>query len=367
METPSDGGSAIAKVYEDHRGAHWRGKFDTGVGPNISSYVVVWASRSASLESRLRELLKSLKLDQSYQLPWRRLVSVHIGNTSKVLFMQLLIYHLSDVVKLHFSDGFGALGESGYVSVTADFLGIKQVEILKPDVFNANECGIRTIAWAKTHMSTSKAKTITKHWHTIGLHALDNADGLETYEFQQSLRDKHVTSMKKRVATEALSSSAAGADDTAQTKRTKRCSVSALIEATRSIIVDVYGAGAADADGGSALDLLSSLSAAVEPSPGAGASNAPISAILNPAPSPPGTPPDDPLLRRRLVTAQQRVLVAEMRADASEHKATAADLRADAAEMEAKISGMRADAARLDDKAAKLRAVADEVEKQPLV
>ena len=176
----------LMQVSKGKRGTHWIEKFAAGNGPELASHVTAWAERSRTTELKLKALLPG------YVLPWLRgktAVATRMGNSGKVLFMQLLIHHVNKVVRIQFEDGAGELGEQCTVGVRGGFFGISCLRILQHDVFNSAEGGdIHTISWARTNMPKGKAQTVSKLWHSYGFSELRNADGTLEYTFSGDLR-----------------------------------------------------------------------------------------------------------------------------------------------------------------------------------
>jgi len=96
---------------------------------------------------------------------------MNMGNTGRVLFMQLLIHHVNNVIKIRFADGVGELGEKCGVELQHDFFGILGFEILIPDAFDSDlvECEIHSLAWARENPAKVKLQSVIKLWTTYGL------------------------------------------------------------------------------------------------------------------------------------------------------------------------------------------------------
>jgi hypothetical protein len=278
-----------------------------GIDPGASRWVTIWANRTSELEKELATtLLQKAPNDPAYNLPWKRLGCVMVGNSCKSLYMQLLIHHLNKVVELGFSDDSLPLGGKCNVLLVDDFLGITQIKILNPEAFNSSqaEAYIHTVAWAKKYPHIAKPKTVNKHWHTVGMKEVGD-HGL-VYIFDAKLRAQHLASGKnaheKRVASNKLSS------DPPPTKK-QRIDVAVM----PGVDVNASAMTVLERDAATVLQNMSVASG--EPS------NA---ALLDPADA-----------QRRFQAAQIRV--------------TAAECTAQAAGLEIRVAALRAEALRLEN------------------
>ncbi len=162
----------------DNRGRHWKDKVLQGCPPEPWKHTKDWAERRNAKENEFCELLRARSM--AYTLPWRRSNSAHrsMGNTNKVLFMELLSHHLNGVANLSFVDE------------GACFLGIAHV-VVRPEKRAIFDAGLipsvdgRRRAEAGTHI-----KTLVKIWHTAGFveHVLDGG-GL-AYVFDEATFDR---------------------------------------------------------------------------------------------------------------------------------------------------------------------------------
>lgn len=179
------------------RGVHWRDKVAAGNAPGVASYTTLWAERCRNMEVKLRAKLPG------YCLPWHR-VQINMGNTGKVLFMQLLIHHVNKVVKLQFSDGAGVLGNQSCLDLQNDFFGIVGFEILDPGVFDACEtgvCEIHSVAWARANPAKVKLQSVLKLWTTYGFEeSVDSSSNPALYAY---VSGKRMTKEKRQLVAEA--------------------------------------------------------------------------------------------------------------------------------------------------------------------
>eukprot|EP00291_Cryptomonas_curvata_P019237 CAMPEP_0172160104 /NCGR_PEP_ID=MMETSP1050-20130122/5372_1 /TAXON_ID=233186 /ORGANISM="Cryptomonas curvata, Strain CCAP979/52" /LENGTH=392 /DNA_ID=CAMNT_0012829829 /DNA_START=68 /DNA_END=1243 /DNA_ORIENTATION=- len=162
----------------DNRGRHWKDKVLQGCPPEPWKHTKDWAERRNAKENEFCELLRARSM--AYTLPWRRSNSAHrsMGNTNKVLFMELLSHHLNGVANLSFVDE------------GACFLGIAHV-VVRPEKRAIFDAGLipsvdgRRRAEAGTHI-----KTLVKIWHTAGFveHVLEGG-GL-AYVFDEATFDR---------------------------------------------------------------------------------------------------------------------------------------------------------------------------------
>ncbi len=162
----------------DNRGRHWKDKVLQGCPPEPWKHTKDWAERRNAKENEFCELLRARSM--AYTLPWRRSNSAHrsMGNTNKVLFMELLSHHLNGVANLSFVDE------------GACFLGISHV-VVRPEKRAIFDAGLipsvdgRRRAEAGTHI-----KTLVKIWHTAGFveHVLEGG-GL-AYVFDEATFDR---------------------------------------------------------------------------------------------------------------------------------------------------------------------------------
>ena len=181
------------------RGVHWRDKVAAGNAPAAASYTTLWAERCRNMEVKLRAKIPG------YCLPWHR-VQIAMGNTGKVLFMQLLIHHVNKVVKLQFSDGAGVLGNQSCLDLQNDFFGIVGFEILDPSVFDSNEsvvCEIHSVAWARANPAKVKLQSVLKLWTTYGFEESANSSSNPTPILYTYVSGKRMTKEKRQLAADA--------------------------------------------------------------------------------------------------------------------------------------------------------------------
>jgi hypothetical protein len=174
----SQGGSDC-KEKTDNRGRHWKDKVLQGCPPEPWKHTKDWAERRTAKESEFCELLRLRGM--SYTLPWRRSQYPHrsMGNTNKVLFMELLVHHLNGVAVLTF------------VEENMCFLGIQTV-CVKPEYRSAFDAGLIPSVDGKRRVDGFGAhiKTLVKIWHTAGFVERVLEGGALNYVFDQATFDR---------------------------------------------------------------------------------------------------------------------------------------------------------------------------------
>lgn len=185
---------------EDRRGLHWREKVLEGRGaPKPWLYNKEWAARYAEKEAEL------LAKCPNYPLPWRSTqvqALRSIGNTSKVLFMEIALHELNGLVSVN------RVGDP-----TQGFLGIHGL-VVAPEHRAAFDAGvIPSVSGARGDGSTNKyglqVKTIVKIWQTVGLiERVRDLDGALVFVFdqgaaqqkRQTLQRAHIKRMNRQGA-----------------------------------------------------------------------------------------------------------------------------------------------------------------------
>jgi hypothetical protein len=181
------------------RGVHWRDKVAAGNPPGVASYTTLWAERFKHMEAKLKAQLPG------YCVPWHR-AHMNMGNTGKVLFMQLLIHHVNKVVNLRFSDGAGVLGRQSCLDLKNDFFGIVGFEILDPGAFDSDEsaaCEIHSIAWARANPTKVKFQSVLKLWTTYNFEESVDSSGNPAPALYAYVREKRTTKEKRQMAADA--------------------------------------------------------------------------------------------------------------------------------------------------------------------
>jgi hypothetical protein len=349
------------------------------------------------LEKTFAEVLK-VHGQETYTLPWRRIGGfVHIGNSCKSLFTQLLIHHLNKVVSIKFSDGGASrLGEGCDTQLLESFLGITQVVVLKPDAFDAVDSGIHTLAWVRANLHPSKSKAFVKHWHTAGMAEICGLDK-QVYSFNADLRKRHldttdrasskkraadgVSNQSKRLCVKAAELDAVEVLHAMAGSRVPVAMINASVPAAAvAAMVPVAMINASVPPAVVAVRIpVAMINASVPPAiTTASAPVAMINASVPPAVVAANVPPaittasapttttlsaaGVPTSFQRAETLERRAAVAELRASAAELHAVAADLRVDAIELQARVNAMHAEANRLDQRSAANRAEAARME-----
>ena len=162
-----------AKEKSDNRGRHWKDKVLQGCPPEPWKHTKDWAERRTAKENEFSDLLRNRGM--VYTLPWRRPNSAlrSMGNTNKVLFIELLIHHLNGVAVLTF------------VEEVTCFLGIQSVKVSAENrkIFDAGL--IPSVSGKRGVESGAHIKTLIKIWHTAGFVEQVLEGGALSYVFDQ--------------------------------------------------------------------------------------------------------------------------------------------------------------------------------------
>jgi hypothetical protein len=164
---------------KDNRGNHWKGKIANGQYPQPWKHTKDWADKRSILETQFCSLIASMNV--RYTLAWRRPEAMHraVGNTNKVLFIELLTHHLKRSATLAFFD-----------DERMGFLGIKGV-FVPADSRPAFDTGLIPSVDSKRQTATlAQIKTITKIWHTAGFVERVLEGGALSYAFDQATFDR---------------------------------------------------------------------------------------------------------------------------------------------------------------------------------
>ena len=159
---------------EEHKksskGKHWADKVKAGQFPNIGLHTQSWSNAFKSAEAEFRSLIAGTQYN-NYVLPWNRSDrhGFMLGSGSRCHYVKFLIQHLQGVIRITFAPDAGELGARCRLDLEDDFLGIQSFVILKPDVFDADDCHLHTIRWVKNNQPKNLRWTTIKHWNTMGL------------------------------------------------------------------------------------------------------------------------------------------------------------------------------------------------------
>ena len=161
---------------DDQRGKNWKGKVEDGKAPQPWKHTRDWANKRISLETKFYELLSMINLE--YILPWRRMHSMTrvIGNTNKVLFIELITHHLKKTAALAFFD-----------DESMGFLGIKGVFVSPENRADFDAGMIPSVDGKRRSVSGPQIKTLVKIWHTAGFVERVLEGGALSYVFDQAM------------------------------------------------------------------------------------------------------------------------------------------------------------------------------------
>ena len=164
---------------KDNRGNHWKGKIANGQYPQPWKHTKDWADKRSILETQFCSLIASMNV--RYTLAWRRPEAMHraVGNTNKVLFIELLTHHLKRSATLAFFD-----------DERMGFLGIKGV-FVPANSRPAFDAGLIPSVDSKRQTATlAQIKTLIKIWHTAGFVERVLEGGALSYAFDQATFDR---------------------------------------------------------------------------------------------------------------------------------------------------------------------------------
>ena len=174
---PQDIQNASSK--SDNRGQHWKHKVSQGQAPEPWKHTQYWAERRAAKESEFEALLRERKIE--YTLPWRKANSPSrvMGNTNKVLFIELMSHHYNGVAVLTFVD-----------TTSACFLGIACVRVSSEQRAAFDASLIPSVDGRRRMEAGIMTKTLVKIWHTAGFVERALEGGALQYDFDQATFDR---------------------------------------------------------------------------------------------------------------------------------------------------------------------------------
>lgn len=163
------------------RGHHWSAKIAQGTYVEPSVYTKEWAEKRSGLETKFNELMA--KLGKTHTLPWHRTdrsIARSVGNTNKVLFMELIAHHYNQTAQVSFVD-------DDHVG----FLGITAIAVT-PENRAAFDAGIIPSIHSKRIAGGSRAqiKTLGKIWNVAGFAELALENGGLSYVFDRATYDR---------------------------------------------------------------------------------------------------------------------------------------------------------------------------------
>jgi hypothetical protein len=169
----------VVKGSEENRGKHWKAKISEGNSPEPWKYTKEWAEKRSKLEAKFSELVGSEQCIKV--LPWRRASPAHrtVGNTNKVLFIELVTHHMTKSAFLTFFD-----------DERMGFLGIKGIFVCAENR-PAFDAGLIPSVDSKRQTATlAQIKTLIKIWHTAGFVERVLEGGALSYAFDQATFDR---------------------------------------------------------------------------------------------------------------------------------------------------------------------------------
>ena len=159
---------------QDNRGKHWKAKAARNNAPTPWVHTKEWADKRCRKEAELARLIVAHNI--IYTLPWRRITPCArvIGNTNKVLFMELLSHHINQIAKL------------GFVDENAGFLGIASVHVAAESrpAFDAGL--VPSVEGKRRSGSNAQIKTLVKIWSTAGFIERVLEDGSLSFTFDRA-------------------------------------------------------------------------------------------------------------------------------------------------------------------------------------
>ena len=349
---------------------HWHEKVAKIIPPQPWKATKDWAEKRMKLETELCGLLR--KRDIPYVLPWRRTTSLHrnIGNTNKVLFIELISHHINEIAVLEIED-----------DERKGFLGITKIDVSAHNRAAFDAGFIPSVDAKRRRESGAQVKTLIKIWHSAGFVERVEEGGALSYRFDQATFDRMRGQAKRaeekrragrsppHPAAHPVAGPVGPADD----------SLPRLAEAVGQPIADPTPAGAAErGDGGwrpparcGGLDpLIAALreAAAAPAAAGGGASQGRSGKRKSAEASEGGSDLHDgasKAARRGAAPAEQSAFPMELEeavaaAEAAEREARLADAKAACAAAEARLAAARAKeaAARVRELAAAARLAA---------
>ena len=171
--------SKLQTMGPNNRGKHWKSKIAEGSAPEPWKATKEWADKRIKLEADFCDLLKSL--NQVYILPWRRSTAPYrvIGNTNKVLFIELIIHHFKKTAILAIED-----------DERKGFLGITRVFVSSENRGAFDAGFIPSVDGTRCVRSAAQIKTLIKIWHTAGFVEQVLEGGALLYVFDQATFDR---------------------------------------------------------------------------------------------------------------------------------------------------------------------------------
>jgi hypothetical protein len=162
----------------DNRGKHWKLKSANDKAPTPWIHTKEWADKRCRKEADFGRLVMARNI--IYTLPWQRSTPCArvIGNTNKVLFMELLSHHINQIAKLSFVDE------------SAGFLGIASVHVAAESrpAFDAGL--VPSVEGKRRTGSIAQIKTLVKIWSTAGFVERVLEDGSLIFTFDRATFDR---------------------------------------------------------------------------------------------------------------------------------------------------------------------------------
>jgi hypothetical protein len=158
----------------DRRGTHWAEKVKAGFAPNPSAATKEWAERQNEKEMEYSIFMRSRNVTAI--LPWQIPGAVRSsGNTKKVIYMELLMHHVSGAAHVVLSE-----------RTTDGLFGIVGFSV-PPNGRPAFDAG--SVPSMASAAGTAR-KSIAKIWQTSGFRERLLPDGTLLYEYDAAVSEK---------------------------------------------------------------------------------------------------------------------------------------------------------------------------------